>query len=523
MKRLSFTITFGMCFVIMFAMSLFNQAYSHNTAKDSGWTVEEHLSPGDANEDPTTMNVDHTHREKRTFPNKTSRSRISRWYRDFHWHALVHSHDGLEEHQHNVEHDGHRKEADEGVSLPLSTYHAPDYDTAHEGVGPATDPTHRKIRHYHAGQSHNHGPRRHSHSGWHAHPYGNSKHDHMNGSEEFLHSFENLNTSPYFTQSSIKRSVTVTSGQSGVDVGSPVTATDPDGDTLTYSVNSSDFSIGSSTGQLRTAREFPAGNSEFTVRVTANDGNGGSDSIDVIITVTAGSSSSTLSSNALGQAQAVGQSITVREAPALQTSNAQAALPEDVNSDGDIDNDDLLDIALHFGKTPEGDLARYDLDGDGDIDVDDFAQVQAQMTGRAPGAPAAIHTLSDTLAHIKDLDITDPRVQRVVQLLENQLAELAPKKTVLLANYPNPFNPETWIPYRLAKAADVTLTIYAINGQVVRTLALGHQTVGSYVDRARAAYWDGRNMSGEHVASGVYFYHLSAGDYSATRRMVILK
>ena len=468
MKRSSFTITFGMCFVIMFAMGLFNQAYSHD---------------------------------------------------DFAWDVLVHTHDGLEEHQHNVEHGSYDNHSH--AFPPVSVFHAPDYDTAHEGVGPATD----KIRHYHKGQSHNHGPRRHSHSGWHAHPYGNSTHDHTNGSTEFLHSFEDLNTSPYFTRSSpITLAHTVTSSQINIDVGPPIPATDPDGDTLTYSVNSSDFSIDSSTGQLRTARMFPGGTHKITVRVYVSDGKSGSDSIDVNISIISiPVPGQQQSSNALGQAQAVGQSITVREAPAPQTSNAQAALPEDVNSDGDIDNDDLLDIALHFGKTPEGDLARYDLDGDGDIDVDDFAQVQAQMTGRAPGAPAAIHTLADTLAHIKDLDITDPRVQRVVQLLENQLAELAPKKTVLLANYPNPFNPETWIPYRLAKAADVRLTIYATNGQVVRSLALGHQPVGSYVDRARAAYWDGRNMSGEHVASGVYFYHLSAGDYSATRRMVILK
>jgi flagellar hook assembly protein FlgD len=93
----------------------------------------------------------------------------------------------------------------------------------------------------------------------------------------------------------------------------------------------------------------------------------------------------------------------------------------------------------------------------------------------------------------------------------------------LLPNYPNPFNPETWIPYHLADDADVHLTIYDIKGMVVRQLDLGHQQAGHYTDRARAAYWDGRNNLGETVGSGVYFYHLQTGDFSAMRKMVIVK
>ena len=108
-----------------------------------------------------------------------------------------------------------------------------------------------------------------------------------------------------------------------------------------------------------------------------------------------------------------------------------------------------------------------------------------------------------------------------------QLAELVayeiPIETELLHNYPNPFNPETWIPYRLAEDAFVTLTIYDLSGHVVRTLDVGHQIASAYESRSKAIYWDGRNRLGEGVASGVYFYHLSAGDYSATRKMVILK
>ena len=98
-----------------------------------------------------------------------------------------------------------------------------------------------------------------------------------------------------------------------------------------------------------------------------------------------------------------------------------------------------------------------------------------------------------------------------------------PAETGLLHNYPNPFNPETWIPYQLAHAADVTLTIYDTKGVMVRQLDLGYQQAGYYTDKTRAAYWDGRNHLGEAVGSGIYFYQLRAGDYSATRKMVILK
>ena len=97
------------------------------------------------------------------------------------------------------------------------------------------------------------------------------------------------------------------------------------------------------------------------------------------------------------------------------------------------------------------------------------------------------------------------------------------KKDVLLPNYPNPFNPETWIPYQLAAASSVRIHIYDLMGQWVRTLDLGRQQAGAYFSRHRAAYWDGRNALGEHVATGVYFYRLETNDFTATKRMVIVK
>ena len=103
------------------------------------------------------------------------------------------------------------------------------------------------------------------------------------------------------------------------------------------------------------------------------------------------------------------------------------------------------------------------------------------------------------------------------------ISSVRPEGSVLLANYPNPFNPETWIPYQLSEATDVTVSIYAVNGHLIRTLVLGHQAAGIYQSKSRAAYWDGRNEFGERVASGLYFYTLTAGDFSATRKMLIRK
>ena len=98
-----------------------------------------------------------------------------------------------------------------------------------------------------------------------------------------------------------------------------------------------------------------------------------------------------------------------------------------------------------------------------------------------------------------------------------------PEQTILLANYPNPFNPETWIPYQLATPAEVTVSIHAADGTLVRRLALGQLPAGVYQDKDSAAYWDGKNEQGEAVASGVYFYTLKAGDFSATKKMLIRK
>ena len=125
--------------------------------------------------------------------------------------------------------------------------------------------------------------------------------------------------------------------------------------------------------------------------------------------------------------------------------------------------------------------------------------------------------------HAQQLNPTDLISLRGITLLTDLLGALTPQETALFQNYPNPFNPETWIPYTLAAPADVTVRIYSTTGAVVRTLALGYQSPGIYQHQSKAAYWDGRNEQGEPVANGVYFYTLTAGDFAATRKMLIRK
>ena len=186
-------------------------------------------------------------------------------------------------------------------------------------------------------------------------------------------------------------------------------------------------------------------------------------------------------------------------------------LKADVNGDGQVNISDLVLVASNLGKTGQN---AADVNGDRVVNIADLVLVAGALgtSAAAPSLhPQALEMLTATevkqwLSAAQQLDLTDPMSLKGIRFLEQLLATLIPKETVLLANYPNPFNPETWIPYHLAKGADVTLTIYAIDGQVVRRLVLGHQPAGMYQTRSRAAYWDGRNAVGESVASGVYFY-----------------
>ena len=221
--------------------------------------------------------------------------------------------------------------------------------------------------------------------------------------------------------------------------------------------------------------------------------------------------------------------------PALQSRgvavefDADGTRSPDVNGDGSVDVLDLIVVTSYFGHT--GENIATDVSGDGVVNVLDLVLIAGmfQDTAAAPSAqPQVPETLTAVevqgwLTDARGLEVRDLIVKRGFLVLEQLLVFLTPKETELLANYPNPFNPETWIPYRLAEDAVVTLTIYDPSGRVVRTLDVGRRIAAAYESRSKAIYWDGRNALGEEVASGVYFYHLSAGDYSATRRMGILK
>ena len=209
----------------------------------------------------------------------------------------------------------------------------------------------------------------------------------------------------------------------------------------------------------------------------------------------------------------------------------------DVNRDGVVDVDDLVLVASNFGKSFAADVnPNPDVNLDGIVDRADIIEIIISLES-APGAPPANSLIIPTLTAenlqrwidtAKQRNDKGETYQKGIKVLEQLLAtlmqtEIIPEETTLLPNYPNPFNPETWIPYELATPADISISIYTADGTLVRTLALGQKPVGIYHQRRRAAHWDGKNAVGELVASGVYFYTLTAGDFTATRKMLIRK
>ena len=236
------------------------------------------------------------------------------------------------------------------------------------------------------------------------------------------------------------------------NIGDPVSAMDPDGDILTYSLDGTDaqsFNINSLNGQLKTKVALVhKTKSSYEVNVVVSDGSQ-IDSITVTINVLSdetGASAPTIKAD---------RNASVLESALLKT----------------LDREEL-----------QARLQRLHAESDGSL-----------------------------------------KYQQTIAMLESILVSMRPDKTLLLANYPNPFNPETWIPYHLGKSANVEITIYNGYGTVIRHLALGHQSAGYYMSRSRAAYWDGKNDFGEHVASGIYFYQMQADTMSPLRKMVILK
>ena len=215
--------------------------------------------------------------------------------------------------------------------------------------------------------------------------------------------------------------------------------------------------------------------------------------------------------------------------------------PWDVNEDGNVDATDTALVTAAIGQSGADIVdSRTDVNGDDTVDAGDLLLVTGNLNGANGAAPTTlggiVNLVDATTLESLDRDVLQAQLhilrtesdgsakyRNAIALLEAFLAATRPEETVLLANYPNPFNPETWLPYHLADASNVRITIYDTRGVVVRRLDLGHQREGYYTSRSRAAYWDGRNHVGERVASGVYFYQLEADDVSRLRKMVILK
>ena len=218
-------------------------------------------------------------------------------------------------------------------------------------------------------------------------------------------------------------------------------------------------------------------------------------------------------------------------APTFEGAEIRVPVFGDVNRDGKVSILDLILVAQSFGQTVTKGGNPADVNEDGVVNIVDLVTVAGVFRGAAAAPAAHTHALGTFtaselqawLAQAQHLNLIDATSQRGILFLEQLLAALTPKETTLLPNYPNPFNPETWIPYQLAQPAEVTLSIHTADGTLVRTLALGYQPIGIYQNKSRAAYWDGNNQYGKPVASGVYFYTLNAGHFSQTKKMLILK
>ena len=209
----------------------------------------------------------------------------------------------------------------------------------------------------------------------------------------------------------------------------------------------------------------------------------------------------------------------------------------DVNQDGTVNILDIVLVGQNLGQKPPSD-PRADVNKDGQVNVLDLVFVAEQVGKKVAAAPFQVDIVKSTVSSseniiavqraLRELDALPEKshnLKMAIQFLHAWLADANQNvpETKLLPNYPNPFNPETWIPYQLAESADVSVKIYDVGGRLVRTISVGFKPVGYYLTRERAAYWNGRNETGEPVSSGVYFLQFIAGEFSATRQIVILK
>ena len=250
-----------------------------------------------------------------------------------------------------------------------------------------------------------------------------------------------------------------------------------------------------------------------------------------------------LALNKLNLLRIEGNPLTISASPIIKTIEARGTkvvydpipssekLIGDVNSDNEVNIFDLVMVASEFGKI-EGNL-KGDINLDGLVNIFDLVLV-ARNFGKsfaiAPSIVQKIRLNSDEIQNIA-FAINYLRLKNghsgaeetILHVLESILTQTLPKQSRLLPNYPNPFNPETWIPFRAAKDGNASVTIYDINGMIIRFLPIGYVLAGNYLGPDRAIYWDGKTDAGEYVSSGTYFYRIKLVDYTETRKMVIVK
>ena len=258
-------------------------------------------------------------------------------------------------------------------------------------------------------------------------------------------------------------------------------------------MNESNGNPGTYTGKYTVTNDKSVSNAVVTVTLKDNAGNSASDtskkvsivfSWDVDRSGTVNVSDITLIANSFGQ----------------KVSGKNDA---DVNNDGYVNILDLIIVTKHFGES----------------------STPASPSKESNVSPENLSVLKSLYKSIENLPSSDPDVAMAKELLIRLIKLNTPQITEsqLLQNYPNPFNPETWIPFRLSKPGTVNLGIYSASGQLIRSIDLGYKDMGDYSDKDKSAYWDGKNESGEQVSSGIYFYSIKAGDFTAIKKMIVKK
>ena len=250
-----------------------------------------------------------------------------------------------------------------------------------------------------------------------------------------------------------------------------------------------------------------------------------------------------LALNKLNLLRIEGNPLTISASPIIKTMEAQGTKvvydpiqsPEkligDVNSDNEVNIFDLVMVASEFGKIEEN--LKGDINLDGLVNIFDLVLVARNFGKSFAVAPSIvqkirlnsdeIQNIAFAIDHLKLNNSHSDDEETILHVLESILTKTLPKQSRLLANYPNPFNPETWIPFRAAKDGNASVTIYDINGTIIRLLPIGYVLAGNYLGPDKAIYWNGKTDAGEYVSSGTYFYQIKLVDYTETRKMIIVK